>query len=43
MKDPAYAQKVVDQNLGFLRTNAAYKRCMDVAYKKWKWVEKKLK
>jgi hypothetical protein len=43
MNDPAYAQKVADQNLGFLRTNAAYKRCMDVAYKKWKWVEKKLR
>jgi hypothetical protein len=41
--DPDYAEKVAADNLGFLRTNAAYKRCMEVAYKKWKWVEKKLR
>lgn len=41
--DPDYAEKVAADNLGFLRTNAAYKRCMEFAYKKWKWVEKKLR
>lgn len=41
--DPVYAEKVAAQNLSFLRSNAAYKRCMDTAYSKWKWVEKKLK
>ncbi len=41
--DADYADKVADDNLGFLRTNAAFKRCMEIAYKKWKWVEKKLK
>lgn len=41
--DPAYAEKVAAQNLSFLRSNAAYKRCMDTAYNKWKWVEKRLK
>jgi hypothetical protein len=41
--DPAYTDKVAAQNLGFLRSNTAYKRCMDTAYSKWKWVEKKLK
>jgi hypothetical protein len=40
--DPAYVEKVAAQNLGFLRSNTAYKRCMDTAYIKWKWVEKKL-
>lgn len=40
--DPAYVEKVAAQNLGFLRSNTAYKGCMDTAYNKWKWVEKKL-
>jgi hypothetical protein len=43
MKDPAYAEKVAEQNFSFLRTNAAYSRCMDFAHKKWKWVEKRLR
>jgi hypothetical protein len=42
MNDAAYADKVASQNLSFLRTNIAFKRCMDIAYKKWKWVEKRL-
>jgi hypothetical protein len=41
--DPAYADKVAAQNLSFLRSNTAYKRCMEFAHKKWKWVEKRLK
>jgi hypothetical protein len=41
--DPDYAEKVAADNLGLLRTDAAYKRCMEIAYKKWKWVEKKLR
>jgi hypothetical protein len=43
IKDKTYADKVADENFSFLRTNAAYKRCMDIAHKKWKWVEKRLK
>jgi hypothetical protein len=43
MTDAAYSDKVANQNLSFLRTNQAFKRCMDIAYKKWMWVEKKLK
>ncbi|MBI3682323.1 MAG: AIPR family protein [Acidobacteria bacterium] len=43
LKDKAYVDKVAEQNFGFLRTNAAYKRSMEFAYKRWKWVEKKLK
>jgi hypothetical protein len=41
--DPAFAEKVAAQNLSFLRSNTAYKRCMELAYSKWKWVEKHLK
>jgi hypothetical protein len=41
--DKAYADKVADHNFSFLRTNAAFKRGMNIAYKKWKWVEKRLR
>jgi hypothetical protein len=34
---------VAADTLGFLRTNAAYKRCMEAAYQMWKWAEKKLR
>ena len=43
IKDDVYVEKVKDENFNFLRTNQAYKQCMDFAYKRWKWVEKKLK
>jgi len=43
IKDDVYVEKMKDENFNFLRTNQAYKRCMDFAYKRWKWVEKKLK
>jgi hypothetical protein len=42
IKDKAYAEKVAEENFSFLRTNVAYKRCMDIAYGRWKWVEKRL-
>ena len=42
IEDPAYSDKVAEQNLSFLRTNAAFKRCMETAWKSWKWVEKRL-
>lgn len=40
--DKAYAGKAAEGNFSFMRTNAAYKRCMDIAYKRWRWVEKHL-
>jgi len=40
--DKAYAPKAVDGNFSFMRTNAAYKRSMEIAYKRWRWVEKRL-
>lgn len=42
MQDPEYAEKVSNDNLSFLRTDKAFDKCMDIAYKKWKWVHKKL-
>ncbi|MGH8012409.1 MAG: hypothetical protein ACREQ4_07915 [Candidatus Binataceae bacterium] len=41
--DKTYAARVDEGNLSFLRTNAAYDRCMDIAYKKWRWVGKRLR
>ena len=42
VNDEKYSDKVSEGNYSFLRTNQAYDYCMDVAYKKWKWVQKKL-
>ncbi len=41
--EPSYAKKITDRKFDFLRTNAVFKRCMEVAYDKWKWLEKRLK
>jgi hypothetical protein len=41
--DKAYAPKADEGNFSFMRTNAAYRRSMEIAYKRWKWVEKRLK
>lgn len=38
--DKAYAGKAAEGNYGFMRSNAAYGRAMEIAYKRWKWVEK---
>ena len=40
--DNLYASKAAEGNFSFMRTNAAYKRSMEIAYKRWKWVEKRL-
>jgi hypothetical protein len=42
-KEPDFAAKVEKDSFAFLRTNTAYKRCMEIAYNKWDWVEKRLK
>jgi hypothetical protein len=42
VEDKAYAPKVTEGNFSFMRTNAAYKRSMEIAYKRWRWVEKRL-
>lgn len=38
-----YMERAEEGNYSFLRTNAAYKRCMEIAYRKWRWVEKRLR
>jgi len=42
MADRDYADKVAEGNLSFLRTDRAFEKCMENAWKKWKWVHKKL-
>lgn len=41
--EKVYAPKVAEGNFSFMRTNAAYKRSMEIAYKRWRWVEKRLR
>jgi hypothetical protein len=40
--DKTYAHKAAEGDFGFMRTNAAYKRSMEIAYRRWRWVEKHL-
>ena len=42
MQDRDYESKVKDGNLSFLRTDRAFDKCMEFAYKRWRWVHKKL-
>jgi hypothetical protein len=39
---PGYKEKADDGNYSFLRTDAAFEKCMEIAYDKWHWVHKKL-
>jgi hypothetical protein len=40
--DRAYATRAAEGRFDFIRTNAAYKRSMEIAYGRWRWVEKHL-
>ncbi len=42
LQDKDYVEKVKDGNLSFLRTDRAFEKTMETAYKKWRWVHKKL-
>ena len=42
IEDRDYAEKVAQENLGFLRTDRAFDKCMEMAGKNWGWVHKKL-
>lgn len=42
MESADYRDKVAEGNLSFLRSDRAFEKCMDIAYKKWRWVHKKL-
>ncbi len=37
-----YVDEVAEGNFSFLRSNAAYKHGIDFAYKRWKWIQKRL-
>ncbi len=39
VEDKLYAPKAAEGNFSFMRTNAAYKRSMEIAYKRFHWVE----
>ena len=43
VKDKLYESKALEGNYSFMRTNGAYKRAMEIAYRRWKWVEKRLR
>ncbi|MCX8156049.1 MAG: AIPR family protein [Verrucomicrobiae bacterium] len=38
-----YRDRVAEGNFAFLRTNAAFSKCMERAYTQWRWVHKKLR
>lgn len=40
--DKQYAPKAAEGNFSFMRTNAAYKRSMEFAHKRWRWANKRL-
>lgn len=40
--DP-YAAMIKEERYSFLRTNAVYKRCMEIGYDRWRWVEKRIR
>jgi hypothetical protein len=42
MADNEYADRIAEDKLGFLRTDAAFDKCMKFAYAQWKWVRKRL-
>jgi hypothetical protein len=42
MEHPDYQEKVASGNLSFLRSDRVFEKCMEMAYKKWRWVHKKL-
>jgi len=35
--DKVYKEKAAEDNYTFLKTTAAFKKAMDIAYKKYKW------
>jgi len=41
--DPTFKNKVEEGNFSFMRTKRAYDQCMDIAYKRWHWVKRRLK
>jgi hypothetical protein len=43
LEQKPYQEKAAEGNYSFLRTNAFYEKCMDLARKNWKWEKSRLK
>jgi hypothetical protein len=43
LEQKPYQEKAAEGNYSFLRTNAFYEKCMDLAHKNWKWERRRLK
>jgi hypothetical protein len=43
LEQKPYQEKAAEGNYSFLRTNAFYEKCMDLARKNWKWEKTRLK
>ncbi len=43
LEQKPYQEKAAVGNFSFLRTNAFYERCMELAQKNWKWDRRRLK
>jgi hypothetical protein len=43
LEQKPYQEKAAVGNFSFLRTNAFYERCMELAHKNWKWDRRRLK
>jgi hypothetical protein len=42
LNNPLYESRIGEGDYSFLKTNAAYKFCMERAYDRWKWIERRL-
>ena len=43
VEEEPYAEKIRVERYDFLRTRTVYDRCMEIAYKKWRWIKKALR
>lgn len=42
LEDPEYRGQILENKLGFLRSDKAFDKCMQSAYDRWHWVHKRL-
>jgi len=42
LEEAEYKQRAQEGNFSFLRSDAAFERCMEFAHEKWRWVHRKL-
>jgi hypothetical protein len=43
VEEEPYARKISIERYDFLKTRTVYDRCMEIAYKKWRWIERTLR